>query len=98
MHSSEAVPQGLKNTSKKSLSLRVLDIAWQVLLLCLTRFLSRDDSKAFLEEKNELEKAPEEYQAAYAKYEKERTKLLDRVKTQHEIKEQAKQNFTSLEF
>ena len=78
--------------------MRVLDIAWQVLLLCFTRFLSRDDPKASLEEKNEHEKVLEEYQAAYAKYEKERTKLLERVETQHETKEQAKQNFTNLEF
>ena len=69
-----------------------------MLLLCLTCFLSRDDSKASLEEKNELEKTPEEYQAAYAKNEKERTKLLDRVETQHEIKEQAKQNFRKIKF
>ena len=31
--------------------------------------------------KNEHEKALEEYQAAYAKYEKERTKLLEPVET-----------------
>lgn len=35
------------------------------------------------------------YKATYTKYEKERTKLLDWIETRHEIKEQAKQNFTN---
>ena len=40
----------------------------------------------------------EAYQAAYAKYEKDRTKLLDWIETQHENKELAKQNFTNTDY
>jgi len=43
----------------------------------LARFLSGDDPKASVEEKIRHDKALEAYQAAYAKYKKERTKLLD---------------------
>ena len=57
----------------------------------LARFLSGGDPKASVEEKIRHDKALEAYQAAYAKYQKERTKLLDWIETQHEIKEQAKQ-------
>ena len=60
----------------------------------LARFLSGDDPKASVEETIRHDKALEAYQAAYAKYQKERTKLLDWIETQHEIKEQGKQNFT----
>ena len=59
----------------------------------LARFLSGDDPKASVEEKIRHDKALEAYQAAYAKYQKDRTKLLDWIESQHEIKEQAKQNF-----
>ena len=61
----------------------------------LARFLSGDDPKASVDEKIRHDKALEAYQAAYAKYQKERTKLLDWIETQHEIKEHSKQNFTN---
>ena len=64
----------------------------------LARFLSGDDPKASVEEKRRHDKALEAYQAAYAKYRKETTKLLDWIKTQHEIKEQVKQNFTNTDY
>ena len=57
----------------------------------LAHLLSGDDPKVSVEEKIRHDKALEAYQAAYAKYQKERTKLLDWIETQHEIKEQAKQ-------
>lgn len=53
----------------------------------LARVLSGDDSKASIEENVRHDKALEAYQAAYAKYEKERTKLFDWIETQHDIKE-----------
>lgn len=61
----------------------------------LARFLSGDSSKAPFEGKKRHDESLEGYKATYTKYEKERTKLLDWIETQHEIKEQAKQNFTS---
>ena len=64
----------------------------------LARFRSGDDPKASVEEKIRHDKALEAYQAAYAKYQKERTKLLDWIETHHEIKEQAKQNFTNTDY
>ena len=42
-----------------------------------------------------LDKAVEAYQASYAKYEKEQTKLLDWIGTQGENKELTKQNWTN---
>ena len=41
------------------------------------------------------DKALEAYQAAYAKYQKDRTKLLDWIATNDRFKDQAKQNFSS---
>jgi len=64
----------------------------------LARFLSGDDPKASVEEKIRHDKALEAYQAAYAKYQKERTKLLDWIETRHEINKQAKQNFTNTDY
>ena len=58
---------------------------------CLARYLSGDDPKAAQEEKVRHNKALEAYQAAYAKCEKDRTKLLDWIATN----DQAKQNFTN---
>ena len=43
----------------------------------LARYLSGDDPKAAQEEKGRHDKALEAYQAAYAKYEKDSTHLLD---------------------
>ena len=64
----------------------------------LARFLSGDDSSAALEEKVRHDKALESYLEAYAKYEKDRTKLLDWIATNERIKDQAKQNFTDTDY
>ena len=64
----------------------------------LARFLSGNDPRASVEQKIRHDKALKAYQAAYAKYQKERTKLLDWIETQHEIKEQATQNFTNTDY
>lgn len=61
----------------------------------LAKYLSGDDGKAALEEKKRHDRALEAYQAAYAKYTRDRTKLLDWIETNAEIKAQAKQNFTN---
>jgi len=62
----------------------------------LARALGGED--AALEEKKRHDKALEEYQAAYAKYSRDRTKLLDWIETNAEIKAQAKQNFTDTDY
>ena len=54
--------------------------------------------KAAQEEKVRHDKALEAYQAAYAKYTRDRTKLLDWIATNEQIKEQAKQNFTNTDY
>ena len=64
----------------------------------LAHYLSVDDPKAAQEEKVRHDKALEAYQAAYAKYEKDRTKLLDWIATNDRIKDQAKQNFTNTDY
>ncbi|KAL9950721.1 hypothetical protein ACROYT_G043267 [Oculina patagonica] len=51
-----------------------------------------------LKEKERHDKALEAYQAAYAKYSRDRTKLLDWIQTNAEIIEQAKQNFTNTDY
>lgn len=56
------------------------------------------DNKAAQEEKFRHDNALEAYQAAYAKYTRDRTKLLEWIETNAEIKEQAKQNFTNTDF
>jgi len=63
----------------------------------LARSLS-GDGKAALEEKERHGKALEAYQAAYAKYMRDRTHLLDWIATNAQIKEQAKQNFTNTDY
>ena len=63
----------------------------------LARSLS-DDGKATKEEKVRHDKALEAYQAAYAKYTRDRTKLLDWIATNTQIKEQVKQNFTNIDY
>ena len=50
------------------------------------------------EEKVRHDKALEAYQAAYAKYTRDRTKLLDWIETNAQIKAQAKQNFTNTDY
>jgi len=54
--------------------------------------------KAALEEEKRHEKALEDYQAAYAKYMRDRTRLLDWITTNAQTKEQAKQNFTNTDY
>lgn len=49
-------------------------------------------------EKNRHELAVEKYQAAYEKYEENRTKLLDWISTNDRIKDEAKQNFPNTDY
>jgi len=63
----------------------------------LMRALGGGD-KAALEEKKRHEKAREAYEAAYAKYTRNRTKLLDWIATNAETKAEAKQNFTNTDY
>ena len=63
----------------------------------LARALGRGD-KAALDEKVRHDKALEAYQAAYAKYSRDRTKLLDWIATNTQIKAEAKQNFTNTDY
>ena len=63
----------------------------------LARALGGGDSAA-LEEKERHDKALEAYQAAYAIYTRDRTKLLDWIETNAQIKAQAKQNFTNTDY
>lgn len=60
--------------------------------------MSDDIGKAALEEKTGHDKALEAYQAAYAKYTHDHTKVLDFIQTNRENKEQANQNFTNTEY
>jgi len=64
----------------------------------LVKYLSGNSGKATLEERTRHDKALEAYQAAMAKYTRGRTKLLDWIQTNREIKEQAKQNFTNTDY
>ena len=61
----------------------------------LAKYLSGDSGKAALEEKTQHDIALEQYQAAYAKYMKDRTKLLDWIATNDRMKHQASQDFKS---
>ena len=54
--------------------------------------------KASLDEKVRHDKALEAYQAAYAKYTRDCTKLLDWIATNSKIKEEANQNFTKTDY
>ena len=62
----------------------------------LARYLSGGSDSD--EEKNRHELAVEEYQAAYEKYEENRTKLLDWISTNDRIKDEAKQNFPNTDY
>ena len=63
----------------------------------LVRGLGGGD-KAAQEERVRHDKALEAYQAAYAKYSRDRTKLLDWIQTNAQIKADAKQNFTNTDY
>ena len=63
----------------------------------LARALGGGD-KASLDEKVRHDKALEAYQAAYAKYTRDRTKPLDWIATNSKIKEEANQNFTNTDY
>ena len=60
--------------------------------------MSGNDPKAAQEEKVKYDKALEAYQAAYAKYQKDHTKLLNWIATSDRMKNQAKKNFTNTDF
>ena len=47
----------------------------------LTKYLAGDNAQAALDEKTRNDKAMEAYQAAMAKYTRERTQLLDWIET-----------------
>ena len=64
----------------------------------LARFLSGNDPDAAQKEKVRYDKALEAYNTAYAKYQKDRTKLLDWIATNDRMKDQAKQNFTDTDY
>ena len=64
----------------------------------LAKYLSGYSGKIALAEKMQHNKALEAYQAAMAKYTHDGTVLLDWIKTNREIKEQAKQNFTNTDY
>ena len=61
----------------------------------LAKCIAGDSGQAALAEKTRHDKALEAYQAAMAKYTRERTQLLDWIETNKEIKAQANQNFTN---
>ena len=63
----------------------------------LVRALSGGD-KAALEEKKGRDKALGDYQAAYTKYTRDQTQLLDWIATNAQTKEQLKQNFTNTDY
>ena len=64
----------------------------------LAKYLAGDNGKAALDEKTRHDKALEAYHAAMAKYERERTQILDWIKTNEEIKEHAQKNFTNTDY
>ena len=55
-------------------------------------------NKAALEEKKRHDRAIEAYKASYAKYTRDRTKLLDWIETKAEIKAKAEQNLTNIDY
>ena len=64
----------------------------------LVKYLSGDSAAAMEKEREQHDRALEAYQAAYAKYMRDRTKLLDWIATNEKMKEEAKQNFTNTDY
>ena len=64
----------------------------------LARYLSGNDLDAAQKEKVRHDKALEAYNTFYAKYQKDRTKLLDWIATNDLVKDQAKQNFIDTDY
>ena len=64
----------------------------------LAKYLSGDSAAAMEKERERHDRALEAYQAAYAKYMRDRTKLLDWIATNEKMKEEAKQNFTNTDY
>ena len=61
-------------------------------------WLTGDDPDVAQEAKVRHDKAVEAYNTAWAKYQKDRTKLLDWIATNDRMKDQAKQNFTDTDY
>ena len=59
----------------------------------LAKYFSGDSSQATLDEKIRHDKALEKYQAAYAKWQKDRTELLDWIAEQDRVKNKAIHDF-----
>ena len=64
----------------------------------LLKYLSGDDGQASLDENTRHDKALEAYNTAMEKYTEVRTKLLNWIETNREIKAQADQNFTDTDY
>ena len=64
----------------------------------LAKYLSGNSAAAMEKERERHDRALEAYQAAYAKYMRDRIKLLDWIATNEKMKEQAKQNFTNTDY
>ena len=64
----------------------------------LAKYIAGDRGQAALAEKTRYDKELEAYQVAMEKYTRERTQLLDWIKTNREIKNQVKQNFTNTDY
>ena len=64
----------------------------------LAKYLAGDNGKAALDEKTRHDKALKAYQTAMAKYERERTQILNWINTNEEIKEHAQKNFTNTHY
>ena len=64
----------------------------------LAKYLSGNSVAAMEKERERHDRMLKAYQAAYAKYMRDRTKLLDWIATNEKIKEQAMQNFTNTDY
>ena len=59
----------------------------------LAKYLSGDNGQAAMDENIRHDKALEKYQAAYAKYQKDRTELLDWIAENDRAKDKARHDF-----